>query len=61
MRAGVDMQTLKKIMLIIKIGFLSVFGTTQGLANVEKELAFITGTDIQDDPKPKQDESAESR
>jgi hypothetical protein len=37
------MQSIKKILLLIKIGFLSVFGTSRGLANVEEEIAYITG------------------
>lgn len=39
------MTTLKKLYLILKIGFRSVFGTTRGLQNVEEDLAFILGED----------------
>jgi hypothetical protein len=38
-----EMGTLKKVKLILKLGFLSVFGTSKGLANVEEELAILSG------------------
>lgn len=35
------MKLAKKVMLVFKIAFLSVFGTSRGLRNVEEEMAFI--------------------
>lgn len=39
------MRTLKKLMIVLKIAFRSVFGTTRGLANIEKDLAFLLDKD----------------
>lgn len=40
------MRTLKKAYLLIKIGFLSIFGTTKGLRNIEKDWDYITDQDL---------------
>lgn len=50
------MNTLKKIGLIIKIAFRSVFGTTRGLQNVEEDIAFIIGEKPNPDRREKQNE-----
>lgn len=40
------MRTFKKAYLLIKIGFLSIFGTTKGLRNIEKDWEYITDQDL---------------
>lgn len=49
MNLEAEMKTLRKIMLILKIGFLSIFGTTRGLANVEQDMAFIADHELEKD------------
>ena len=46
------MKTLKKLGLIIKIGFRSIFGTTRGLQNVEEDIAFILDKEPKKKEKP---------
>lgn len=44
------MDVLKKIGLIFKIGFFSVFGTSKAFANLEKDIDFITGRKSPSEP-----------